>query len=239
MNKRLESVGTQHVYALIIGVAYVLLQGILYGLALFLSRLIGTSSLAFCPKIPIIDDVFPVIPVFILIYLASFAFWSIGIAAVSFTGRKRFINYLIGLTLANYLTFLILLALPTYMDRAAEGLTQYASRPDILSRILTFVYRIDGSEYGHNLLPSYHCMTSVYCYLGVRKRPEIHRGYRIFTLIMSLLVCLSTLFTKQHYIIDSVSGICVAILSYAVVFTADPGEAILQKCASKNKPSEN
>ena len=47
-----------------------------------------------------------------------------------------------------------------------------------------------------NLFPSYHCLISTYCYLGVRKQPEISRGFRIYSLVMAALIGLSTLLTK-------------------------------------------
>ncbi|MBR3177872.1 MAG: phosphatase PAP2 family protein [Clostridia bacterium] len=233
MEKRRKTGRPLPVYALIIGIGFVLLQGLLYGLALFLSRLIGTSSLMFSPKIPIIDDLFPIIPSFVLVYLFSFAFWSFGTAAVSYTGKHNFINYLIGLTLSYYLTFLVLLTFPTYIDRNAEGLSLFASRSDPFSRLLTFVYGVDGGNFGYNLLPSYHCLSSVYCYLGVRKHPEIPVGFRIYTLIMSVLICFSTLFTKQHYFLDVISATAIAILCFAAVSKLDPGKAILEKQFSK------
>ena len=238
MKKRLSEIGTLPVWGLFIGGAFVLLQGAVYGFALYLSRVLGTSALAFSPKIPVIDDLFPIVPFFTVFYLLSFIYWAVGAAAVAITGKRRFINYLIGLTLSFYLTFLILLIFPTYIDRVAEGSLQIAARQDIFSRLLTFVYNCDGGERGYNLLPSFHCLASVYCYLGIRKRPEISRGYRFFSLIMSLLVCLSTLLTKQHYFIDFVSGSCIAIFCYAVISNLDPGKVILDHYAAKKISAE-
>ncbi|MBR6349947.1 MAG: hypothetical protein IKR67_05295, partial [Lachnospiraceae bacterium] len=68
-----------------------------------------------------------------------------------------------------------------------------------------------------------------YCYLGVRKQPEISKGFRIYSLVMTILICLSTVFTKQHYFIDIFGGLAISIICYLVVGKLDPGGKIMAK----------
>ncbi|MBQ1521435.1 MAG: phosphatase PAP2 family protein, partial [Erysipelotrichaceae bacterium] len=75
----------------------------------------------------------------------------------------------------------------------------------------------DGSEMAYNLVPSYHCLISAYCYLGVRKQPEISKGFRVYSLIMAILISISTVCTKQHYIIDVVTGVGISIGCYLLM----------------------
>ena len=187
-------------------------------------RLIGTVSYSFAPKIPAIDDAIPVIPVFAVIYLFSYVFWICGPVAVSLTKKRNFINYIVGLSLAYIIGFLIFIFMPTYMDRAAEGIMDIAKQPGLFNRMLGVIYGADGSNLAFNLFPSYHCLISLYCYLGVRKQPEISKGFRAYSLIMTLLICLSTVFTKQHYFIDIIGGLSISILCYILVGRLDPGK---------------
>jgi membrane-associated phospholipid phosphatase len=110
------------------------------------------------------------------------------------------------------------------MDRAAEGLMHVAEGPGLFNGLLRTIYAADGSNLAFNLFPSYHCLISLYCYLGVRRQPEISKGFRIYSLVMAVLICMSTVFTKQHYFIDIVGGLAISIICYIIVNKIDPGK---------------
>lgn len=206
-----------------LGIAYFILQYGMYRLGAWLSVVIGTVSYAFECKIPLIDDLIPIVPVFSLPYLFSYVFWIFGPIAVSLTKKRNFVNYITGLSLAYVIGFLFFVFLPTYMDRVKEGLMEFSGGSGPFDRLLAVIYAADGSERAFNLFPSYHCLISLYCYLGVRKQPEISRGFRIYSLIMTVLICLSTVLTKQHYIIDIAGGLAISVLCYLLIGRLDPG----------------
>ena len=208
----------------ICGFLYFGLQYGMYRLAEWISRMTGTADRAFAPKIAAIDDLIPVIPVFAVIYLFSYVFWICGPIAASLTSKRNFVNYIVGLSLAYFIGFLIFIFMPTYMDRAAEGIMDIARRPGFFNGLLNMIYGADGSDLAYNLFPSYHCLISLYCYLGVRKQPEIPRRFRAYSLIMTLLICASTVFTKQHYVADIAGGLSISILCYLLIGKLDPGK---------------
>lgn len=211
------------------GFVYFGLQYGMYRLADWITRLTGTIDHAFPPKIPIIDDHIPVIAIFAVIYLYSYVFWICGPIAASLTKRRNFVNYIVGLSAAYLVGFVIFVFCPTCMDRVAEGLMDIAGRPGFGNRLLGIIYGADGSTMAFNLFPSYHCLISLYCYLGVRRQPEISRGFRVYSLVMTVLICLSTVFTKQHYFIDIIGGLGIAIVCYLVVERIDPGKRYVEK----------
>ena len=211
------------------GVFYFGLQYGMYRLGAFLSNVLGTVSYAIDCKIPVLDDMFPVVPAFAVIYVFSYIFWICAPIAVSLTGKKHFINYIAGLTLAYIIGFLFFVFLPTYMDRVEENLMEIASRPGFFNGLLATIYEADGSSLAYNLFPSYHCLISIYAYLGVRKRPEISFGFRAYSLIMAALICLSTMLTKQHYIIDFFGGAAISIICYNLMIKLDPGKERAEK----------
>lgn len=206
----------------------------LYLLADKLSWVIGTAQNAWSPKIPVIDDLFPVVAIFSVIYVFSYVFWVFGTVAVSLTEREHFYNYLIGLGSAFVLGSLVIVFFPTYMDRMAEGLFAKSGGPGFPNAILRWVYAHDGMERASDLFPSFHCLYSMYCYLGVRKRKEISKPFRVYTLVMAILIFLSTLFTKQHYILDVVGGISIALVCNFVVGKINPGARIIASKSSKS-----
>lgn len=206
------------------GVGLFFLQTWLYNAANMLSKIIGTVNHAFCPKIPIIDDRIPVVSVFVLIYLFSFLFWIGGPVAASATKKSHFVNYIVSLNVAYLIGTLILICFPSYMDRVQEGLIEIGERPGWLNGLLGLVYAMDGKETAFNLFPSFHCLNSVFCYLGVRKQPEISKGFQIYSLLMAVLICLSTVFTKQHYFMDVVGGVAIAFICYGIINRLNPGK---------------
>ena len=223
MKKLIEKIRTIPKWAWIVGIVYFGLQYGIYRLGAWLSNVLGTVSYAIDCKIPPIDDLFPVIPVFALIYVYSYIFWICGPVAVSLTKKRNFVNYIYGLTLGYIIGFLFFTFVPTYMDRVAEGLMSRTGT-GFCEDLLRWIYSADGSDMAFNLFPSYHCLISTYCYLGVRKQPEISKGFKIYSLVMAILIVLSTLFTKQHYIVDVVGGVGIAIGCYALMNRLDPGK---------------
>ena len=204
---------------------------VLFGLQYGLYRLANVISVALnftpvCPKIDAIDDLIKVIPVFVIPYIFSYVFWICGPIAVSLTSKKNFINYLIGLLSAYLIGFLIFIFFPTYMSRSEEGIIDGLGT-DIFSKLLAMIYGNDGGDLAFNLFPSYHCLISLYCYLGIRKQPEIAKGFKIYSGVMVILICLSTVFTKQHYFIDIVGGISISLSCYLIIKQINPGKKIL------------
>ena len=204
-------------WGILAGFGFFALQRGMYRLGDFVSRVTGTIDHAFACKIAAIDDLIPVVPVFIVIYVYSFIFWICGPMAVSLTKKRNFINFCIYMLLAYFIGFLFFAFVPTYMDRVAEGLMKVGENKDIFSKLLFMIYQADGSEMAFNLMPSYHCLISACCYFGVKDQEEISKGFQKYSLMMTILICISTLFTKQHYIIDVVTGVGISIGCYLLM----------------------
>ena len=132
---------------------------------------------------------------------------------------------------------LLLAFFPTYMDRVAEGLYEVAENPTIFEKARQFWYSLDGSAVAYNLLPSFHCINSTLCYMGVAGRREIPRCYRIYSLLTTLLIYASTVYVKQHYVLDIFAGVGLALLVYFLCKKYHLGRifAPLEKMAVKGK----
>ncbi len=79
-----------------------------------------------------------------------------------------------------------------------------------------FWYSLDGSETAYNLLPSFHCINSTLCYLGVTGRRELPKWFRVYSLVTTLLIFVSTVYVKQHYVLDIVAGVALAAVAYSL-----------------------
>ena len=217
MKSIIKTIKSIPVYGWVVGFFCIGFQYGLYLLADLLAGVFGTQQRAFIPKISFIDDRIPVIPAFILIYVFSYLFWIMGNAIASLTERRHFINYLTGLFAAYLIGFMILFLMPTYMDRAAEGLLDHAGKTGFINWLIAFIYRSDGGSRGFNLFPSFHCLSSLSCYLAIHGRKEISSPIRVYTLVMCVLICFSTVFTKQHYFLDVVGGLLISAVCHFTV----------------------
>lgn len=232
MKKAINIIKSIPWYGWILSIGLFLLQYFLYLLAPIISNALGLTPL--CPKIDKLDNLIPQVKIFVIPYVFSYVFWICGNLAISITSKDNFINYIISLVFAYLIGFLIFIFFPTYISRVDEGLYKTLGN-DLLSNILKIVYDNDGKEVGLNLFPSYHCLISTYCYLGIRKQKNINKKFKIYTIIMTALICLSTLFTKQHYFLDMICGISISIFTYSVVKLINPANKLIEKTNQEMK----
>lgn len=168
----------------------------------------------FLPKIAL-DDKIPMLSIFIIPYVWSYAYWAIASMVIYLKcERKHFYDYMAANLIACFAGMLFLAFFPTYMDRVAEGLFEATENPNFFDKLREFWYGLDGSKMAYNLLPSFHCLNSMLCYLGVMGKKNVSLGYRIYSLVMSLLIFASTVFVKQHYFLDILAGAGLAALAY-------------------------
>ncbi len=198
-------------YGVVIGIVYLALQHGFYLLGHYIADFIGFTP--FLPKIAL-DDAIPIVSAFIIPYVWSYLYWAMGPMAVSKCEKQHFADYMAANLIACAAGTLALAFFPTYMDRVAEGLYDVPENPDFFDKLRLFWYSLDGSEMAYNLLPSFHCINSTLCYLGVAGRKEIPVWYRVYSLVISLLIFASTVYVKQHYVLDVVTGIALAVPIY-------------------------
>lgn len=75
-------------------------------------------------------------------------------------------------------------------------------------------YRMDAAD---NLFPSIHCLTSGFCVIAVRNNKEVPGWYRKASVFIAVCICISTLTTKQHVLMDVFGGILLAEASWLFV----------------------
>ena len=148
------------------------------------------------------DRAIPLIPAFLIIYIAAFAQWAIYYLRFLSLDRKTFRRFFVAELIAKTAATLCFMFFRVAMVRPVITGT------DIFSRFLAFIYSIDAPVC---FFPSYHCLQSWYCtrQIGVigNKKEFLH------SLLFTLLVFASTLFVKQHLIIDVPGGFLFAEIS--------------------------
>ncbi len=200
-------------YAIPVGILYLVLQHSLYLAGHYLASWFGITP--FLPKTPL-DDMIPIVSIFIIPYIWSYIYWAMGPMVVSKCEKEHFADFMAAIVVACLAGMLVLAFFPTYMDRVAEGLFAVPDNPTVFDKLRMFWYSLDGSDMAYNLLPSFHCLNSTLCYLGVARRKEIPLWFRVYSLVITILIYASTLCVKQHYFPDVVTGILLAVIAYAL-----------------------
>ncbi len=94
----------------------------------------------------------------------------------------------------------------------------------ICCRLVEFIYSVDTPT---NVFPSIHVYNTMVAFYGImqsRGKLFMDRGFRFFSFILSILIIMSTVFLKQHSLID-VAG---AVLMYSAVLFAGRVKSVAQ-----------
>ena len=161
-----------------------------------------------------LDRVIPLQPAWALVYGSLYLFLillPVLVVRQEEQIRRTVLAYLT-VWIAAYACFLVY---PTVAPRPArvigEGFVVWGLR---------FLYSADPP---YNCFPSLHVAHSFVSALACYR---VHRGVGIATALGASLVGVSTLFTKQHYVLDVIAGIFLACAAYAVFLRSDPREEI-------------
>jgi membrane-associated phospholipid phosphatase len=79
-----------------------------------------------------------------------------------------------------------------------------------------------GADVPYNCFPSLHVAQ---CFLAAFSCNKVHRGVGAAAFVWASLVGLSTLHTKQHYVVDVLAGVLLAVAAYAVFMHSYPRDA--------------
>ena len=151
-----------------------------------------------------LDRLLPLVPTWALIYGALYAF--LIVLPVFVIQREDLIRrtvwaYLMVWTLA----FTCFLLYPTV-----------APRPET---VLGDGFAVWGLRFLYDADPPYNCFPSLHVahsFVSALASSRVHRALGLVAMSFALLVALSTLFTKQHYVADLMAGILLAMVAYAV-----------------------
>ena len=89
-------------------------------------------------------------------------------------------------------------------------------RDNLLVDMVRGLYEFDTNT---NVCPSIHVLGSVaVCLAGLHSKPLRSIGWKLFFLLSTLLICLSTVFLKQHSVIDVYAALALSAVAYPFVY---------------------
>ena len=85
---------------------------------------------------------------------------------------------------------------------------------------MNFIYTADKSQ---NVFPSIHVFNSIGCAIALIKCNDFKhsKGMITFASVSAIMITLSTMFIKQHSILDAISACVLAIILYILIYKLD------------------
>ncbi len=154
-----------------------------------------------------LDRKIPFVPEWVLIYVLSFAFWALSYIVIAREGKEKWYRFAAADMMSRLFCMVFFVFWPT------TNIRPQVVGDGFIAWLMRLIYALDAPT---NLFPSIHCLVSWFCFIGVRRSKKLPAWYKAFTLIFALLICASTQFTKQHYLVDIPGGILIAELCWFI-----------------------
>ncbi|WP_242826834.1 phosphatase PAP2 family protein [Butyrivibrio sp. NC3005] len=160
------------------------------------------------------DDKIPFLEIFVLPY----AFWFVFVAfCVAFPvlcyeqeDYWRFVIFLCG----GMTLFLIISTFFPTLQRLRPDLSTLG-RDNIFIHMVNFFYTCDTPT---NIFPSMHVYNAIGGSISIINSKRFSKKGNIISIISAILIVLSTMFIKQHSVIDVICGIGLAVVFYYLVY---------------------
>lgn len=167
------------------------------------------------PELPL-DHLVPLRPDWALIYGALYLFLIVlpVLAVRQEEHIRRTVSAYLMVWIAAYVCFLVY---PTKAPRPPE--------------VIGGGFGIWGLRFLYSADPPYNCFPSLHVahsFVSALTCYRLHRGLGVATAIAASFVGVATLYTKQHYVLDVVTGVLLAGVAYAVFLRGYPREGIAE-----------
>ena len=151
-----------------------------------------------------VDDWIPLVPGFVFPYVSLYLLLVLSVWRFLKVETKLFSLAALAVCIDLVLSYILYIFFQTRIERPV------VSGSDVSSDILRWIYSIDEP---FNAFPSLHTSSAVLCTLLWQKV-----GSRFWPIILlwAVFIVASTVLTKQHYFVDILGGMAVAILSYYI-----------------------
>lgn len=105
-------------------------------------------------------------------------------------------------------------------------------RDNIFTQGICFLYSIDTNT---NVCPSMHVAFSVGIASAWLKKKNVSLWWKAFVLIAAFLICMSTVFIKQHSVVDTLTAIPICLLAEGIAYGKPHW---IRKLSRKQHPAE-
>lgn len=161
---------------------------------------------------PMLDDRIPFLPCFVIPYYLWYPYIFIPGIYFLFCDVPTFKLYMYNVILGYSLALAICALFPNGQDLRP---TSFPANT-LFTRMVRAIYSVDTNT---NVLPSMHVIGTLAVVSAVMQSPTTRNPLiRVSFIVVAALICASTVFIKQHSILDIFAGILVSMLVHLLVY---------------------
>lgn len=162
-----------------------------------------------------LDDLIPFCELFVIPYFIWFAYIAIGYIFLFFNSRTDFIKMCSFLYIGMTVCLIIYTLFPNYQTLRIDYST--LERESIL---IDSIHALQQGDTPYNVFPSIHCLNSIGMNIAISKNEwcKKHPSVIVISTILATLICLSTVFVKQHSIVDLFGALALSIPLYWISY---------------------
>ncbi len=161
------------------------------------------------PVHSVLDDWIPFCEFFVLPYVGWYLLIVASLLYFALYNVENFKRLQIFIMVTQGVAMIVYILFPTRQDlRPTEFL-----RDNVLVDLVKLLYAADTNT---GVCPSLHCAYSIGIASVWFKERSVGKGVKLFVLVFVILVCLSTMFIKQHSAVDFFAAIPVCVLAEIV-----------------------
>jgi membrane-associated phospholipid phosphatase len=162
-----------------------------------------------------LDDLIPFNEVFIIPYFLWFGYIFATVAYFFFKSKIDYYRCCAYLFTGMTICLFIYTVFPNGHNLRVNLNT--LGRHNIFLDMLTFIYNADTPT---NVFPSIHVFNSVGAFIAINKCERLHKvkWLQWTALILTVMICLSTVYLKQHSALDVIGALVLNIIMYVIVY---------------------
>lgn len=168
-----------------------------------------------------LDDYIPFHEWFIIPYLLWFAYMGVTIGYFLLYSKKDYYRECAFLYIGMSICLIIYMIWPNCQNLRV---TEFP-RENILSWAVGVIYGMDTST---NVCPSIHVYNSIGVHIAVAHSEKLkqYKWIQAGSFVLMVLICLSTVFLKQHSVFDGICAMGLALIMYIFVYRVDYSQVI-------------
>ncbi len=164
-----------------------------------------------------IDRSLPFLSIFILPYSGWYIFIFATLTYLCLRDRKTYYNALASINISLIICYLIYFFYQTTVPRPA------LAGNDFFTQMVTWVYTKDQP---FNCFPSIHCLLSYLMMAAINTSKIKNKKNSFIICSIALLIILSTLFVKQHVLLDALAAMLLGDIIYKAVYNFNQGKVL-------------